>query len=88
MTYQSMLILQNCRDLEKCVPGPCGEIYPTVSHDANQARNIKVEEVADIEVEEEHSVPITYTRIKSEHEVSCMSVCSLLGTFRTTRISC
>jgi hypothetical protein len=65
-----MLILQNCRDSENCVPVPCSETHPTASHDANQAVNIKVEEVSDIEVEE-HPVPMTFVGIKSEHEVSC-----------------
>jgi hypothetical protein len=74
MTYKSMLILQSCRDLEKCVPVPCSETYATPSHNANQAVNIKVEEDSDIEVEE-HPVPMTFVGIKSEHEVSCMSVC-------------
>jgi hypothetical protein len=76
MTYKSMLILQNCRDLEKCVPGSCDETYPTASHDASQAMNIKVEEVSDIEAED-HPVPMTFVGVKSEHEVSCtrMSFC-------------
>jgi hypothetical protein len=43
--------------------------------------NIKVEEVSDVEVEEEHPVPMTFVGIKAEHEVSCMSVCPLLAGF-------
>jgi hypothetical protein len=77
MTYKSMLILQSCRDLEKCVPVPCSETYATPSHNANQAMNIKVEELSDIEVEE-HPVPITFTGLKSEHEVSCKWLFSLV----------
>jgi hypothetical protein len=65
-----MLILQSCRDSEKCVPVPCSDTCPTASHDANQSVNMKVEEVSDIEVEE-HPVPITFRGLKSEHEVSC-----------------
>jgi hypothetical protein len=65
-----MLILQNCRDSENCVPVPCSETHPAASHDANQIVNIKVEEVSDTEVEE-HPVPMTFTGLKSEHEVSC-----------------
>jgi hypothetical protein len=76
-----MLILQNCRDLEKCVRGPYGEMYPRANHDANHAMNIKVEDVLDVEVGEEHPVPITFTAIKSEHEVSWLSLCTPLGTF-------
>jgi hypothetical protein len=44
--------------------------------------NVKVEEVSDIEVEEEHPVPMTFVGIKAEHEVSCMfPLCPLCGSF-------
>jgi hypothetical protein len=82
MADKCMVVLQNCMDLEKHVPGPCSETYPTSSCDAYQAMNIKVEEVSDVEVEEEHPVPMSFIGIKAEHEVSCMSVCPLLGRFR------
>jgi hypothetical protein len=79
-----MFVLQNCMDLEKHVSAPCSETYPTSSHDANQAMNIKVEEVSDIEVEEEHPMPMSFIGIKAEHEVSCMSpLCPLFGRFHT-----
>jgi hypothetical protein len=52
---------------------PYGETYPT-SDDATQAKNIKAEEVSDAE-EEEDPVPMTFTKIKAEAEVSCMSQC-------------
>jgi CRISPR/Cas system CMR subunit Cmr6 (Cas7 group RAMP superfamily) len=45
-----------------------GEMFPT-SHDADQAMNIKAEEVSDPE-EEEDPMPITFLEIKAEPEVS------------------
>jgi hypothetical protein len=68
-------------DLRKCAPGPCGETYPTATNDATVAMNIKVEEVSDIDVEEERPVPMTFVGIKAEHEVRCMSACTLLACF-------
>jgi hypothetical protein len=59
MADKCMVVLQNCVDLEKHVPGLCSETYPTSSHDANQAMNVKGKEVSDIEVEEKHPVPVT-----------------------------
>jgi hypothetical protein len=47
-------------------------MYP-IYDDANQAKNIKAEEVSDAE-EEEDPVPLPFLKIKSEAEVSCMSV--------------
>jgi hypothetical protein len=72
MADKCMLVLQDRTDLEKCVPAPCSETYPTSSHDANLDMNIKVEAVSDIEVEEEHPVPTSFIGIKAEHEVSCV----------------
>jgi hypothetical protein len=51
-------------------------MYPT-SDDANQAKNIKDEEVSYAE-EEEDPVPKQVLKIKAETEVSCMSVCPVL----------
>jgi hypothetical protein len=83
MADKCTVVLQNCMDLQKHVPGTCNVTYPASSHDANQAMNIKVEEVSDVEMEEEHPVPMTFVGIKAEHEVSCMSVCPLFGRFCT-----
>jgi c-di-GMP-binding flagellar brake protein YcgR len=72
-----VVVLQNCRDLQKVMQGSCGETCPE-SHDANQIISIKVEDVSDTEEEEEEEedpMSLKYSRIKSEHEVSCMSVC-------------
>jgi hypothetical protein len=44
------------------------------SHDADQAMNVKAEEVSDPEEEEEDPMPITFQEIKAEPEVSCMSL--------------
>jgi hypothetical protein len=75
MADKGMLVLQDCMDLERCVPGPHSETYPTSSHDADQAMNIEVEDVSDIQREEEEDpVPISYEAIKAEREVSCVSV--------------
>jgi hypothetical protein len=68
-----MVVLQNCVDLERCVPGPHSEKYATFCHDANQAMNIKVEEDSDIQEEEEDPVPMAFIGIKVEQEVSCVS---------------
>jgi hypothetical protein len=84
MADKCIVGLQDCMDLEKRVPpAPCSEIYPTSSHGANLAMNIKVEEVSDIEVEGKHVVPVTLIGVKAEQEVSCMSVCPLFGRLHT-----
>jgi hypothetical protein len=83
MADRGIAVLQNCMDLQKHVPGPCSETYQPSSCDANQAMNIKVEEVSDVDVEEERPVPMAFVGIKAEHEVSCMSVCPLCGRFHT-----
>jgi hypothetical protein len=66
MTDMSTVILQNYMDLEK-------EICPKSPHDANRAVSIKVENVSDI-VDEEDPVPLGFSGIKAEHEVSCIKV--------------
>jgi hypothetical protein len=50
--------------------GPYGETYPT-SHGANQAVKVKAEATSDAE-EEDDPVPITFSEIKAEPEVSCV----------------
>jgi hypothetical protein len=66
-----MLVLQDCAHSEEDVPGSCTETCPTSSHGVNQAINIKLKEVSDIEGEE-NPVPITFPGIKVEHSVSSM----------------
>jgi hypothetical protein len=74
MTDEGMVVLQNCVDMERCVPGPHSETHPTSSHDANQVMNIKVENVSDMQEEGEDPVPISYKAVKAEREVSCVPV--------------
>jgi hypothetical protein len=65
-----MMVLQNCIDFLKVEPGLSDETCPSSSHDRDQ--------MIDVKVEEGH-IPITLNSIKAEDEVSCMSVCPLLG---------
>jgi hypothetical protein len=64
-----MMVLQNCKNLEEEVQGSFGE----TSCDADQAMNIKAEEISDAEEEEVDPVPISFLKIKAEPEVSCTS---------------
>jgi hypothetical protein len=68
-----MVVLQNFIDLLKVVPGLYNETCLT-SCDGNQVISIKVEDFADTQ-EEEDPLLTKFPVIKSEHEVSCMSVC-------------
>jgi hypothetical protein len=69
-------------DLEK-VQGLFSEICPAASCDSYQAIDIKAEVFSDAEEEEEEEflVPITFSGIKAEPEVSCV----LLGGFHKYR---
>jgi hypothetical protein len=73
MIDKGVVLLQNYMDLRKDIHGSCSETSP-LSHDANQIISVKIEDVSDIE-EEKDPVPFIYSRIKTEHVVSCMSVC-------------
>jgi hypothetical protein len=77
MVDKDVMVLQNYTNSEKDVLGPRDETYPAFD-DANQAENKKVEEASYAE-EEEDPVPMIFPKIKGEAEVSCMSVCPLLG---------
>jgi hypothetical protein len=63
-------------DLLKVELGSCSETCPTSSHDVNDITSVKVEEMTDIQEEdkEEDLVLVRLPKIKSELEVSCMSV--------------
>jgi len=74
-----MLVLQNCVDLWKHEPSLCVETCHTSSGDCNQVIGIKVEEVISIK-EEEDPEPISFPEIKTEHDISCTSLCPLLCT--------
>jgi hypothetical protein len=80
MIDKIMMVLQNCMDSLKVEPGSDSETYPTPSHDGTQIFDIKVEEASDIEVVKDPLL-IPFPEIKSEHQVSCMSACPLLGIF-------
>jgi hypothetical protein len=66
------MLLQNCMDILKVEPSSVSEVCPSSSHDGDQIIDVKVEE---------GPVAIPFEGIKAEHEVSCMYVCPLLGTF-------
>jgi hypothetical protein len=74
-----MVVLQNCMDLQKPVPGPCSETYPASPCDAYQAMNVKVEEVSVQQEEDNDPLPVSSPAVKAEYEVSCM--CPLLLRF-------
>jgi hypothetical protein len=70
---KAIVLLQNCMDLQKDTESSCSKTCP-VSHDANEIMSIKVEDVSDTEKEEDH-MQLRFSGIKTEHEVSRMSVC-------------
>ncbi|PNF40449.1 hypothetical protein B7P43_G16081, partial [Cryptotermes secundus] len=63
----SMMVLQNYMDLEKAALVSCSETWPASSCDADQATDMKVEHVSDVE-EEGDPVQITFPGIKAELE--------------------
>jgi hypothetical protein len=72
------VFLQNCLESQKDVPNLRSEACALSSDDVDQAVNIKIEKCSDVE-DAEDPVPITFTGIKAEHEVSSVSlVCALL----------
>jgi hypothetical protein len=74
-----MMVLQNYTNLRKLVPGSCSETNLT-SCDGNHAISIKVEDVTDTQEEQEDPLLTEFPLIKVEHEVSCLSVCTILNT--------
>jgi hypothetical protein len=67
MSDNGTLVLQNGVDFLQIEPGSTPETYPTSSDGGNQ--------IIDINVEED-PMPITFSGIKPEQEVSCISVVS------------
>jgi hypothetical protein len=65
---------------QKDEPGSHSEACPSLSHDGDQAVNIKIEEFSDTE-DREDPVPVTIVGIKAEYEVSCMFLCPLVGIY-------
>lgn len=82
MVDKDMLVLQNCMALVKVEPGSYSEACLTSSHDGNSVITIKVEDATDTleEEEDDDSVPETFPVIKTEHEVSYISVCTFVDT--------
>ncbi|XP_033609719.1 uncharacterized protein LOC117282784 isoform X2 [Cryptotermes secundus] len=72
----------NCTNSEKVLVGPHGETYPA-SHDANQAMNIKAEEVSDSQ-EEADPVQITVQEVKAEPENSAKLENASVGPYGET----
>jgi hypothetical protein len=62
------MVLQNYTNLENGVLGAYGGAYQAC-HDAGQAMKIKAEAISSGAEEEESPVPITFSKIKTEHEV-------------------
>jgi hypothetical protein len=69
---KDMMVLQNYTNSENILMGLYGETH-RACHDANQAMDIKAEDVSDAK-EEEHPVAITFPGIKAETEVRYMSL--------------
>jgi hypothetical protein len=70
MTDKGVMVLQNYKNSENVLAGAYGETYPTCQ-DANQAMNIRAEEVIDTE---EDPLPVNLQEIKAKSEVSFMSL--------------
>jgi hypothetical protein len=70
MTDDSMVVLQNCSDLEKDVSGSHSEACPSSSHSTDQAFSIKVEELSDVE-DGGDPVPVSFVGTRAERKVSC-----------------
>jgi hypothetical protein len=78
MILRGALVLQNSMDLVKHEPGFCSDTCHTST---GEGIGIKVEEaVINLKEEEVLPEPLVFRVLKTEDEVSCMSVCPLLCT--------
>jgi hypothetical protein len=68
MTDTCVMVLQNCMDSLKAVPGSDGE----TCHEGNQVVDIKAEDITDIEVDE-HPVLVPRPVTQDEQEV-CLHI--------------
>lgn len=68
MIDNDVMVLQNCTDFLKCLPGSCSETCITSFRDGSDVMSIKIEAVT----EEEDPLLITFPGMKTEHEVSCI----------------
>jgi hypothetical protein len=71
MTDVSMVVLQDYMDLEKAALGSCSETCPVSPHDADEAMDMKVEQVSGVE-EGEDPLQITFRGINAELGVRCI----------------
>ena len=62
--------------MPEVVPASCSKGYPTISDDEIEVIRIKVEEGAEVNKKVD-PIAITFTAVKSEHEVSSVTVCPL-----------
>jgi hypothetical protein len=69
-----MVVLQNFMDLLKVETDACSEMYPTSFHVGSEVISVKVEGVTNMQEKEEDPLLLRLPDMKSEHEVSCMSV--------------
>ena len=74
MIDNDVLILQNCMDLLKVELGSCSDTCLTSSHNENQVIDIKVEEGSVGEREEEDPLPIPFTPMNPEYDVSFVCI--------------
>jgi hypothetical protein len=75
VTDKVVVVLQSCMGLLKVEPGSDSE----TCHDENHVTDIKVEEATN--VQEEDPMLRTFPVTKTEHGVSCICMCTLLGSF-------
>ncbi|XP_033611029.1 uncharacterized protein LOC111873565 [Cryptotermes secundus] len=80
--YRAVREIMNCTNSEKVLVGPYGETYPASRH-ANQAMNIKAEEVSESQ-EEADPLQITIQEIKDEPEDYTNSENVLVGPYGET----
>jgi hypothetical protein len=78
-----IVVLQNCINLQKVIPGSHSE----TCHPRDDGTNIKDEELIDIEGETS-PMPIKFPVVKDEPEVSCVCLCALLSTFQKYTVLC
>ena len=71
-----VVVLQNRVDPLKGELGPCSETFVMSKRDGNELTAVNVEKVT-VMTEEEDQEPMTIPVIKTEPEVSCMSVVSV-----------
>jgi hypothetical protein len=74
MIDNDVLILQNCVNLLKVEPGSCSDTCLPSSHNENQVIAIKVEEGSVGEQEEKDPLPVPFTPMNPEYDVSFVCI--------------